>query len=332
MIVVTGASGMLGSQVVLQLSQKFPEKTIHAWYRSESSRAAAIASWSAQDFQGKSVHWVKVDLENQQEVMDAMQGASHVVHAAAMVSFRQRDAMRMQMVNPLMAEHVALAAADSRVRNLIHVSSVAALGKEADKAISIHSIPDRKTLRAYGKSKLDSELVMQRYHAEGMPLWVLNPTVILGPPAWPDGSSGIPRSIAKGMPFASKGSTGWVDVRDVAVAICHLIDAKGLGKQVLLNGHNASFSKLFSVLATAMGKTPPRWLIPKWLLLSVAHIEAILDRLIGRKANLGIDGARAASAISQYDNQSAIDQGLAFRSLEATAAFIAKTQKILQSA
>jgi len=239
--------------------------------------------------------------------------------------------MRMQMVNPLMAEHVALAAADSRVRNLIHVSSVAALGKEADKAISIHSIPDRKTLHAYGKSKLDSELVMQRYHAEGMPLWVLNPTVILGPPAWPDGSSGIPRSIAKGMPFASKGSTGWVDVRDVAVAICHLIDAKGLGKQVLLNGHNASFSKLFSVLATAMGKTPPRWLIPKWLLLSVAHIEAILDRLIGRKANLGIDGARAASAISQYDNQSAIDQGLAFRSLEATAAFIAKTQKILQS-
>ena len=213
-----------------------------------------------------------------------------------------------------------------------YASTVAALGKEADKAISIQSIPDRKTLHAYGKSKLDSELVMQRYHAEGMPLWVVNPTVILGPPAWPDGSSSIPRSIAKGMPFATKGSTGWVDVRDVAGAICHLIDAKGLGKQVMLNGHNASFSKLFSVLATAMGKTPPRWLIPKWLLLRVAHIEATLDRLIGRKANLGIDGARAASAISLYDNQSALDQGLSFRSLEETAAFIAKTQKILQSA
>lgn len=266
------------------------------------------------------------------DVMDAMRGASHVVHAAAMVSLRQRDARRMQQVNPLMAEHVALAATDAKVKNLIHVSSVAALGEEADKAVSIHAIPDRRTLHAYGKSKLDSEMVMQRYHAEGMPLWVVNPTVILGPPAWPDGSSSIPKSIAKGLPFTPKGSTGWVDVRDVADAICHLIHADGTGKKVLLNGHNASFSKLFSLLAIAMGKTPPRWLIPPWLLLGVAHIEATLDRLIGRKATLGIDGAKAASALSQYDNQSAIDQGIAFRPLEETAAFIAKTEKHLRTA
>ena len=311
MIIVTGASGMLGSQVLIQLAGEFPDHKLQAWYRSEGSRQCALQQEELLKIQD-CIEWVRIDLMDSLAVEEAMAGATHVVHCAAMVSFKASDAQRMLTQNPGMAENIASAALHHGVHNVVHVSSVAALGKPADGgAISESDQAQRETLNTYGQSKYDSEMVMQRFHAEGMPLWIVNPTVILGPPHWPGGSSQLVQSIRDGLKFYTPGSTGWIQVDDVARAIVKLLkEAPGRGENFLLNGKNASFQDAFAEIASEWGVPAPKYGVKPALLQVAWRVERLLERLFNRAPNLTKDSVRAACAHTTYDNSKAVAKGL----------------------
>jgi len=311
MIVVTGASGMLGSQVLIHLAEEFPEHDLHAWYRSESSKACALKQSDLVAIQAR-IKWVRIDLMDALAVEEAMAGAEYVVHSAAMVSFRASHAQTMLTQNPGMAENVAAAALHHGVKNVVHVSSVAALGKPADgSAISESDQPQRENLNTYGQSKYDSELVMQRYHEEGMPLWIVNPTVIVGPDHWPGGSSQLVNSIRNGLKFYTPGSTGWVKVENVASAVVKLLaEAPGQGENFLLNDKNASFKDAFADIAADLGVPAPKHRVSPGILQIAWRVERLLERLFGRAPSLTKDSVRASCADTTYDNSKALAKKL----------------------
>jgi len=127
MIVVTGASGMLGSQIVLTAA--LAQKPVCGLYRSPSALASVKASWSAQGHAEvfDRVTWRQADLLDALDTADALEGATQVVHAAAIVSFRKKDESFMFQANPQMSENLWLAALDRGVQFGLHISSIATL-------------------------------------------------------------------------------------------------------------------------------------------------------------------------------------------------------------
>lgn len=330
MIVVTGASGMLGSQIVLTVA--LAQKPVCGLYRSPSALASVKASWSAQGHAEvfDRVTWRQVDLLDAVDTADALEGATQVVHAAAIVSFRKKDESFMFQANPLMSENLWLAALDRGVQFGLHISSIATLSVDLrEPTVTEANESKRASLSAYGKSKLDAELVAWRYHEEGLPLAVFHPSVILGPSAWPDGSSLFPKTIAKGLPVVSPGATGWVDVRDVAEAVLKALDQPPVGERFILNGANASFKSVFSLLANGLGVPVPKRTAPRALLEIAWRVERVRERVLGSRPLLTQDSVRAACNSVKYSGEKAFQQGYLTRPLEETTAWVAQMHRAL---
>jgi nucleoside-diphosphate-sugar epimerase len=67
-----------------------------------------------------------VSLEN------AMEGVDTVIHSAAIVSFTKKEQKQMYTVNVEGTANVVNIALERNVNRLVHISSVAALGRKAD--------------------------------------------------------------------------------------------------------------------------------------------------------------------------------------------------------
>ncbi|HAG05594.1 MAG TPA: hypothetical protein DCG68_01915 [Cryomorphaceae bacterium] len=330
MIVVTGASGMLGSHIVLAAA--LAQKPVCGLYRSASALNSVQMSWAAQGHAEvfDQVIWRQVDLLDALDTAEALDGATRVVHAAAIVSFRKKDEAYMLRANPQMSENLWLAALDQGVRFGLHISSIATLSVDLrEPVVTEANESKRDTLSAYGKSKLDAELVAWRYHEEGLPLAVFHPSVILGPPAWPDGSSLFPKTISRGLPLVSPGATGWVDVRDVAESALKALELPPVGERFILNGANASFKSVFSLLASGLGVAPPKYVAQPALLEVAWRLERAREFLFGARPLLTQDSVRAACQSIEYSGEKARAQGYSTRPIEETTSWVAQMHHAL---
>src|SRR3546814_11172848 len=99
-----------------------------------------------------------------------MQGVSKVYHCAAMVSLSNRERKHMYRVNIQGTANVVNLCLDLGVEKLVHISSVAGLGRERNGAFvtekTAFDYADQNW--AYGISKYESECEVWRGVAEGL--------------------------------------------------------------------------------------------------------------------------------------------------------------------
>ncbi len=318
MIVVSGASGMVGSQIVLALLEA-GMGPVRGLYRSKSSLDSARKSW---DFQGHGqrwdeVDWFRADLEDPTDVEAALEGADYAVHAAALVSFRKKDEHLMLRGTPLLAEHMVNAALHHGLKGLIHISSVAVL-QGAEIPLDESADPQRKGLNAYARSKFDAEMQVRRGEVEGLNVLILNPAVVLGLPFWADGSSRLLRSAAKGLPVVPGGSTGWVDVRDVAAAVVLGLRLPSWGERFILSGSTQAFEAFYGGMADRLGKRRAPLVRARWPFELAWRLLALVEALGGPTAQLTRDSVKAATNQGGYRSTKATAWGTSFRPFSET--------------
>lgn len=327
MIVVSGASGMLGSQIALALLEA-GMGPVRGLYRSKASLDSARRSWEFQGFGTRwdEVEWVRADLEDPTDVEAALEGADYAVHAAALVSFRKKDEHLMLRGTPMLAEHMVDAALHHGLKGFVHISSVAVLqGTEVPLDESVD--PQRKGLNAYARSKFDAEMQVRRGEVEGLNVLILNPSVILGLPFWSDGSSRLLRSAAKGLPAVPSGSTGWVDVRDVAEAVVHGLRQPAWGERYIVSGSNQTFEAFYSGIADRLGTRRAPVLRARWPFELAWRLLAAVEALGGPTAQLTKDSVQAATQHGGYRHEKAAAWGIQFRPFDATLDWIATAWK-----
>jgi len=327
MIVVSGASGMLGSQIALALLEA-GMGPVRGLYRSKASLDSARQSWEFQGFGARwdEVEWFHADLEDPSDVESALEGAEYAVHAAALVSFRKKDEHLMLRGTPMLAEHMVNAALHHGLKGLVHISSVAVL-QGTEVPLDESADPQRKGLNAYARSKFDAEMQVRRGEVEGLNVLILNPSVILGPPFWADGSSRLLRSAAKGLPAIPSGSTGWVDVRDVADAVVLGLRQPSWGERFILSSSNQTFEAFYGGIADRRGTRRAPVLRARWPYELAWRLLAAVETLGGPTAQLTKDSVRAATQQGGYRNDKARNWGVAFRPFDATLDWIATAWK-----
>ena len=327
MIVVSGASGMVGSQIVLALLEA-DMGAVRGLYRSKASLDSARRSWEFQGFGTRwdEVEWLRADLEDPTEVEAALKGADYAVHAAAQVSFRKKDEKLMLRGTPLLAENMVNSALYRGLKGFVHISSISVL-QGTEVPIDETADPQRKGLNAYARSKFDAEMQVRRGEAEGLNVLILNPSVILGLPFWAGGSSRLLRSAAKGLPAVPGGSTGWVDVRDVADAVVFGLRQPAWGARTILNGSNQAFEAFYGGIADRLGKRRAPVLRARWPYELAWRLLALVEFLGGPSAQLTRDTVRAATNQRGYRNDKATAWGIQFRPFSETLDWIVSEWK-----
>jgi len=295
MILVTGGTGFLGSHLLRALVNA--GKPVRALYR----RQIPV---QVQDIQHK-VQWVQGDILDVISLEEAMQGITQVYHCAAVVSFSPDSRQELMQVNVDGTANVVNLALDEGVKKMVHVSSVAALGriKDGDVMDEEGEWQESRNNSQYAISKYRGEMEVWRGQAEGLQTAIVNPSIILGSGYWHDGSGALVKNAWKEFPFYTKGINGFVDVEDVVKAMCLLMDSDIKGNRFILSADNWSYYDLFSTMAARLGKKPPHIEIRSWLAEVVWRMEKVKGLISGNKPLVTKETARTAQLKVYYNNE-----------------------------
>lgn len=167
-VLVTGATGFLGSHIAEQLSSA--GRPVRALVRRSSNTKFLSNLPHMSLFEGS--------VENRASVFAAMQGVDSVVHAAGLV--KAKDAEEFRRVNTGGTQNMLEAALENKVRRFVFVSSQAA-GGPSDKGGPPARVGFEKApVTAYGRSKLSAErmLIAEKDNLHSV---ILRPPAIYGP-------------------------------------------------------------------------------------------------------------------------------------------------------
>jgi len=302
MILVTGGGGLVGSHLISFLLQ-------------EGKRVRALYHNNIPSIIHQNLEWFKGDILDVLDVEAALEGITHVYHCAAIVSFDPKDKNQLIKTNIEGTANIVNACIDAGVEKLLHVSSVAALGRlREDKPIDEKMTWSEETGNSvYGKTKYLAEMEVWRGIGEGLNAVIVNPTIILGTSDWEKGSSGIFKSAYNEFPWFTNGVTGFVDVKDVVKAMVLLMDSKIVSERFILNGDNVSYKEIFTQIALAFGKKPPHKEVTKTIAAIVWRIEAIKELFTKKRPLLTKETANTAQTKVYFDNKKLLNALPEFR-------------------
>ncbi|MBA3828348.1 MAG: NAD-dependent epimerase/dehydratase family protein [Taibaiella sp.] len=295
MILLTGASGFLGQHMVRYLSAQ--GCIVRALYNNNQPIKSLL--------QLPGVSWAKCDLLDVYDVAAAMQGITEVYHCAAIVSFNPKRREEMLHTNTESTANIVNEALAQRVRKLVYVSSVAALGRNEGKHTEITEEEEweESTRNSfYGQSKYMAEMEVWRGIAEGLDAAIVNPGIILGEGDWNEGSANIMKVVYGQFPFYTLGVNAWVDVNDVVNAMYLLMKSAVSAERFILNGGNYSYKDIFTMMAAAVGRKPPHINATPFMTSLVANLMMLRTRITGRSSAITKETASNGQLRCYYDN------------------------------
>ncbi len=292
MILVTGATGLVGSHLIKALVAQ--GKSVRALYRSEIPSSPEL----------NAVDWFNADILDIVALEEAMIGITQVYHCAAIVSFTAKNKKSLHHTNIEGTANIVNACLNANIEKLLFVSSVAALGRiREDQAINETMNWTEETSNSeYGKSKYLAEIEVWRGMGEGLKVVVVNPVIILGASDWSKGSTAIFKSAYDEFPWYTAGSSGFVDVLDVVEAMILLMESSICDQRFILSGENLPYRDIFTMIANAFHKKAPHKKVTALLAEIVWRFEGIKGRITGKSPLLTKETSITARATVQFDN------------------------------
>lgn len=293
-VLVTGASGYIGSHIVANLLAR--GRIVRAALRAPDDPERVDHLLALPIGEGGSLDVVKMDLFDADEVNAAVAGCSDVIHAAAALYVGKSDPQK-DVVDPSLigTQNIcdAIDATDS-VKRLVHTSSTAAIRPtkyEDGVCFTSESWADDATVEnnAYGLAKAGAEKLVREWHAnkdeDTRPrLVTIHPCVVFGPPLSKRHLGGslsyIEALYKRTMPKSLPVHINIVDVRDVAEShVRALTEGEPCGRYLVIGG-DMWMKDVADILRTAYPER--KW--PKGVLpYSICLIAAMFHPKISMK-------------------------------------------------
>jgi dihydroflavonol-4-reductase len=273
-LLVTGATGFLGSTLVPLLRAAGHE--VRALTRS----GAPIAE----------VEIVKGDVRDPDAVRRALSGVEGLYHLAGLVSRDPADARKMYELHVDGTRNLLAAAARAKLQRIVLASSSGTIGVSRVRRVATEE--DGYPIETVGRwpyylSKIYEEKIAVELARHGLPVVILNPSLLLGPgDARMSSTQDIFRFLMGRIPVLPRGGISFVDVRDAAQAFLAALTRGNVGERHLLGAANWEFSEFFARLGRIAHRPPPLLRMPSPLKVAAAHWMEKWARDRGREPDL----------------------------------------------
>ena len=272
MILVTGATGFVGRNLILSLSKK-RDNLIGQFRREkklEETRLFFISKNKEEVFDR--IIWRKADITNFSEVQSLFDDVIQVYHCAAYVSMAFYKTSYLNLVNITGTTYIVDNSIKKKIKKLCFISSIAAIGEGTKEEITEDTQWNPEVDKTpYSYSKYGSEMEVWRASQEGVPVVILNPGIIIG------NDSQIQKIIKNKFNFYTSGVSGFVTVEDVVKAAIGLMQEKIKNERFILVSENISFKDFVNYFSKKNKNYSIR--IPKSILYLTWFIESFLSHL-----------------------------------------------------
>ncbi len=305
-VFVTGGTGLLGSHLLYALAER--GDVIKAIFRKKYKldlvrKVFSYYSDKSTDLFSK-IEWIESDAADINLLKKTITGSHQVYNCAATVSFDSSNKKELIRNNTLIASNIVNACLECGVEKLCHVSSTSSLGATFRNQMvnELCRWIDTDYHNAYSISKYLSESVVWSGIKRGLNAVIVNPSVILGPGDWNNGSPEFFRKMAEGMLFYPNGVNGYVDVQDVVKSMITLMNSQVTGERFIISSENLPYREFFSMIAQNLNVRKPFIPVPALFANPVSGILKIISKVSGKEGSITPDIIRAAFSKVFYDN------------------------------
>lgn len=328
MILVTGATGLIGAHLTAHLLLQNKEVIALKRPNSKTENIKEILSFYTPEYLTlfNKIRFVDGDVTDIFSILDALEGVNEVYHCAGMVSFEEKKIKELLHVNEFGTANMVNACLEKDIKQFCHVSSVATMPNHdkkplIDETVFWKSSPENG---AYAISKYNAEREVWRGNEEGLAVCIVNPSVVIGAGCWGQSSTKMLDECYKGTSFYTQGSTGFVDVRDVAKSMIALMEQKVIGKRFVVSGENKKFKEVVDLLHAEFGKKLPRFEAGKTLLKT----GGFLERMFVKEPRLNKQVIDALLSDTIFSNELIKKQtGINFNPINETLHYVAEKYK-----
>ncbi|WP_062056762.1 NAD-dependent epimerase/dehydratase family protein [Aquimarina longa] len=339
MILVTGATGLVGGHLLVKLVKE--NYSIRALYRTETKKEQTrkVFLYYFPNEEGEelfnTIDWVNCTINDIPALTEVFEGITHVYHCAAKISFNPSDYKELRKTNIEGTANIVNLCLLNNIEKFCYVSSIATLGES-----SFNSPVDESTEwnpetpnSVYAITKYGAEIEVWRGIHEGLNAVIVNPGIIIGPGYFDSGSGYLFKRIHEGMNYFTTGITGYVAIKDVITIMHQLMNGPYNNQRYILIGENISYKNVFCKIATALNKPIPKKKVSPLLMKVAYYIQHIGHTFFRTKQSIFKSSIRGAFLITYYDNNK-IKKELTYsfipieKSIKETAHyFLAKSQK-----
>lgn len=274
-VLVTGASGQLGNNVVRTLLNDGYEVVV--FLRENSKRITTLDGLNIERRFG--------ELSNQESLEIAMQDVDYVIHTAAKAGLIPARSQEYWDINYQGTKNVVEAAIKCGVKRLVHVGTANSFGTGFRQKLGDETFP--YTHSKFGFDYMDSKRKAQEYvinatKEKGLSAIVVNPTTMIGKFDSKPNSGKFILAIFRHEIFAkTKGGKNYVNVRDASQATVNALRMGRVGECYILGGHNLSHKKAFDIIGKVEGVSVPKLVLPSSLVLIFGILSSFFGKIFG---------------------------------------------------
>jgi len=269
-ILVTGANGLLGHHVVMQLLNKGHQVKI------------IVRSAKKIAFDLNRVECIRGNFNDKNTLYHAMQSCDAVIHIAAVTDMHLIGYQKYKNINVDATKKLLETVEELLINKVIFVSSANTIGfgsvdNLADENVSF-SYPFTKS--HYAKSKFEAEkLVVDFANAsKNRHAIIINPTFMIGShDTKPSSGVLVQMGHKKRFLFIPSGGKNFVAVEDVATACCNALTMGKSGERYLACNINLSFKEYFKIQSRVGNYQQIIMVLPDFLLKLVGYLGDFLQ-------------------------------------------------------
>lgn len=319
-VFVTGATGLLGRNLVLALLER--GFIVRALARSAQKAARQLGAHP-------NLRIVLGDMENPDGFASDLAGCDALFHTAAYFRDSYKGGAHWPQLYRINVEGAAALLARAHaagVRRIVHASSIAVLQGRLDGPVDETAERAPEDADDYFRSKILSDREVFKHldaHPDSwacfvLPGWMHGPGD-LGPTSGGQFTLDFVRGALPGLPPTTM---SFVDARDVASAMIAALEKGRRGERYLAAGRHVSMVELAKLYEEATGVSGPKRELPAPLLYATAAMNEAYARLTGRPVLLGLAAVRnlrAEAGRTRFDHaKSETELGVAFRPIVET--------------
>ncbi len=312
MIFITGATGLIGSTITKKLLEK--GKRVRALKRKDSN-LSLLENLTSQ------IDWIEGDILDTMVLEKAMEGVTHVVHAAAVVSYAPNRHQQMFTVNVEGTRNVVNTCLRLGIQKLIHISSIASLGrnKQQEEIDEKSEWKESDYNTFYAQTKYFSELEAWRGVEEGLNTVILNPSIVIGAGDWEKSSTKILKYAFEEKKLYPPGNLNYVDARDIADITVLMLENNIVNERYIINADSVPYKIFLDKAAEKFNKKAPTVAVSNWMSALAWRWEKIKYLITGKEPLITKETVKLSRNSTVYNNQKLVTTLLfRYRSLEET--------------
>lgn len=293
-IFVTGADGLLGSNLVRELLS-----------RGHAVRAFVQPGRQQKTLEGLSIERFEGNLLNEQEVTAGAAGCDAIIHCAASTAVWPVRSEIINKVNIDGTKNIIQAVYKNNIQRLVYVGTANSFGFGTKETPGIEGNPYKSA--TYGLDYMDSKykamlVVLEEVQKNSLPAIVVNPTFMFGPYDSTPSSGAMIAALYKGkVPGYTTGGRNYLCAKDAAVAIANALTQGRIGECYILGNQNLSYKEIFTTIASTIGVKAPSLAIPSVFAKLYGRIGSLMGNLTGKAPAISYPLARISGDEHYYN-------------------------------